>query len=281
MTDPDREHEFHIPIKEEIIALEQLHISTGFSKQAIKNIMLKGAVWLTIGKQTTRIRRAKKKLEPGMTLHLYNNEKVLSEKPSGAKLISDENSYSIWYKPYGMYSQGSKWGDHCTVYRWAETKLKPQRPAFIVHRLDRAATGLIIIAHSKETTKAFTEIFQKRAIKKIYHVIVHGKFPKNQKKTTISIDIDDRKAISHVISLKYNQEKNISLLEVLIETGRKHQIRKHLSISGFPVVGDRFYGNKTDIIDLQLSAHYISFICPLDNIRKEFNLPEEFAIIKV
>ncbi len=281
MTDSDTGQEFHIPIKEEITALEQLHISTGFPKQAIKDIMFKGAVWLTTGKQTVRIRRAKKILEQGMTLHLYNNEKVLSEKPSEAKLISDENSYSIWYKPYGMYSQGSKWGDHCTVYRWAEINLKPQRPAFIVHRLDRAATGLIIIAHSKKTTKTFTEIFQKREIKKVYHVIVHGKFPQNPKKTTISIDIDDRRAISHVTGLKYNLVKNISLLEVLIETGRKHQIRKHLSISGFPVVGDRLYGNKTDSIDLQLCAHYISFICPLDNIKKEFNLPEEFAITTV
>ncbi len=123
MTDPNAEQEFHIPIKEEITAGEQLHISTGFPKQRIKEIMFKGAVWLTNGKQTKRIRRAKKILEPGMTLHLYNNEKVLSEKPSPAILISDEKAYSIWYKPYGMYSQGSKWGDHCTVYRWAETSL--------------------------------------------------------------------------------------------------------------------------------------------------------------
>jgi len=272
--------EFHIPIKEEITALEQLHISTGFSKQKIKDIMLKGAVWLSIGKLTIRIRKAKKILEPEMILHLYYNERVLSEKSSGAILISDEEFYSIWYKPYGMYSQGTKWGDHCTVYRWAETNLKPQRPSFIVHRLDRAATGLIIISHSKKTTKAFTKIFEKRAIQKVYHVIVHGKFPQEKEKTKIDIDIDERKAVSHVSLIKYNQTKNLSLLEVLIETGRKHQIRKHLSFSGFPVVGDRLYGNNTDIIDLQLCAHYISFICPLNNIKKEYKLPEKFSIIK-
>ncbi len=54
--------------------------------------------------------------------------------------------------PYGMLSQGSKWSDHCTIARFAQQHLTPERPVFIVHRLDRAATGLILIAHSKKTS---------------------------------------------------------------------------------------------------------------------------------
>ena len=275
---PEATEEFHIEIDKEITPLEQLHISTGYSKQKIKDIMQKGAVWLTTGKNTTRIRRPKKILKPGSILHLYFNEKVLSQNPVGATLISDEGTYSIWYKPYGMYSQGTKWGDHCTVYRWAESNLLPQRPAFIVHRLDRAAKGLIIVSHSKSTTGKFTEIFEKRRIRKIYRVLVHGKFDTTPSGRTISFDIDGKRAVSHVKSLKYNQEQNTTLLEVLIETGRKHQIRRHLSQSGFPVAGDRLYGNQHEETDLKLCAHYISFTCPSDNIEKEFRVPKEFEL---
>ena len=82
-------------------------------------------------------------------LHLYHDPRVLSIEPAEARMIADEGAFSIWYKPFGMLSQGSKWADHCTISRWVETHLRPQRPAFVVHRLDRAATGLMIIAHAK------------------------------------------------------------------------------------------------------------------------------------
>lgn len=275
---PENTEEFHIDVKEEITALEQLHISTAYSKSRIKDIMQKGAVWLTSGKNTGRIRRAGKILKPGMAIHLYYDEKVLAQKPAPPLLISDEGSYSIWYKPYGMYSQGTKWGDHCTVYRWAESNLIPQKPAFIVHRLDRAARGLIIVSHSKTITGRFTEIFEQRKIKKIYRVIVHGNFLQDSENRTISSDIDGKRAISHVTQLEYYEKKDISLLEVLIETGRKHQIRKHLSQVGFPVAGDRLYGKNEESVDLQLCAHYISFACPESGIKKEYCLSDELTL---
>ena len=142
-------------------AVDILGESTELTKQAIKQAMTKGAVWLSRKQGTQRVRRASKLLKPGDRLHIYYDEAVLEQHPACAVLISDEGLYSIWCKPYGMLSQGSKWGDHCTINRWIEKNLQPQRPAFIVHRLDRAATGLMIIAHQKKIAAYFSELFHR------------------------------------------------------------------------------------------------------------------------
>jgi len=103
----------------------------------------------------------------------------LSIEASPAILVEDCGDYSIWNKPSGMLSQGSKWGDHCTIYRWVEKNLQPERAAFVVHRLDRAATGLILLAHKKSVASQFSRLFEKREIYKRYLVKVKGDFSKN------------------------------------------------------------------------------------------------------
>ena len=266
MNQSDSVFEKHIQIEAgSKPAVDLLAEATGFSKQRIKQIMQKGAVWVTPAagseKNAQRLRRAKKVLQPGDILHLYYDEKVLAEEPGTPELIADEGAYSVWYKPYGMRSQGSKWGDHCTIVRWVETHLEPQRSAFIVHRLDRAATGLIIIAHKKSTAAQFSRMFEKREIEKRYRVIVEGKFPETPQPFTLDQPIDERSAISHATLLEYDKTQNRSLLEVNIESGRKHQIRRHLAEAGFPVVGDRLYGKASDgdKQNLQLTACFLSF----------------------
>lgn len=271
--------ERHIDIdNENASALDYLAEASGLSKQRLKQVMQMGAVWHSRGGHTQRVRRAKRALREGDTLHLYYDEKVLSVEPAPAQLISDEGAYSLWFKPYGMLSQGSKWGDHCTINRWAEQHLEPQRPAFIVHRLDRAATGLIMIAHSKSVAAALAELFKLRLVKKDYQVVVEGCFPQNRSTTTIDTDVDGRSALTHVSLSQCDEERSRSLLEVRIETGRKHQIRRHLSSIGFPVVGDRLYGNQSCQQDLQLTCFHLSFDCPVSHTHKEYQLPAELML---
>lgn len=274
--------EEHIEINEEDLkAVDVLAKSCEFTKQMIKQVMSKGAVWLTREQNTRRIRRADKILKPGDTLHLYYDEKVLSKNPEDPILIADEGIYSIWYKPYGMLSQGSKWGDHCTINRWIEKNLQPQRPAFVVHRLDRAATGLIIIAHQKKIAAYFSKLFQERQIEKHYQAIVHGEFSED---LTLNSEINDKPALSHAKLLIFNESANQSLVEVSIETGRKHQIRRHLSEAGFPIVGDRLYGKEDDDYekDLCLASCYLSFNSPsslaTDDSQKIYTLPEHLSV---
>lgn len=274
MTNSSVRFEKHINIlASDINAVEILSFETNLSKQQIKQIMLKGAVWLTSGNKTQRLRRHKKVLHIGDTLHIYYDSIVLSQVPQQAKLISDEGNYSVWNKPYGMLSQGSKWSDHCTITRWAEQHLIPQRPSFLVHRLDRAASGLILVAHGKSAATKLADLFKNRMIDKRYHIWVHGQF-NEESLSSIKIDkaIDGKKAISNFKLLEYDPKQNRSLLDVSIETGRKHQIRRHSAILGFPVVGDRLYGNTHDREDLMLRAYYLSFICPFTLNEKVFSL---------
>lgn len=276
--------EYHLTLTDEsIAAIDLLAAESGLSKQQIKQAMNKGAVWRSEGKQAYRMRRAAKNLKAGNTVHLYYDEKVLAEIPSEAQLIADEDAYSVWYKPYGMRSQGSKWGDHCALYRWVEVNHKPERPAFLVHRLDRAATGLIIVAHQKKAVTALTKLFEQREIDKRYQVIVAGQFSTETgvwaKKQTFTTEVDGKTAISHARCMAYDAEKNRSLLEVTIETGRKHQIRCHLADAGFPVIGDRLYGDASEEgVDLQLVACSLVFECPISQTTKDYQLPRELLL---
>jgi len=266
-------NEYHINITDEAVSpVELLASESGLSKQKIKQAMQKGAVWITDNKGTHRLRRKSKKLHSGTTLHFYFDAAVLDGTVDDALLIADEGDYSVWYKPRGMLSQGSKWGDHCVINRWVEQHLESQRPAFIVHRLDRFASGLILIAHKKKTATALADLFQKKKINKQYKVIVHGSFP--DEKATFRNKIDNKPAISHVSLLEYDKIHNKSLVQVAIETGRKHQIRIHLSAAGFPVVGDRLFGHTGEDTDLQLTAFKLSFLSPIDGTEKNYILDE-------
>ncbi len=257
--------EKHVTAKESgITAISLLADNTPLSKQKIKSAMTNGAAWLESQHGVNRIRRAKKALKQGETLHLYYDSEILSQTADPAILIADEVEYSIWNKPYGMYSQGSKWGDHCTIYRWAEKYFEPGRPAYLVHRLDRAATGLIIIAHNKKTANAFLEMFKQHAIKKHYRAIVEGDLSNIALPFTINAPLDGKPAESMVLEADFNTHGQTTTVLIEIKTGRKHQIRRHLSSTGHPIVGDRQYGAKDTSRNLQLSSVFLSFICPLE-----------------
>ena len=272
-VDPSR-FEIHINVnRPEQTALVLLAENTPLSKQKLKSAMTKGSVWLESSIGVHRLRRAKKSVHENDTLHLYYDESIQNSMPAAAELIADEGEYSVWNKPYGMYSQGSKWGDHCTIYRWAEEHLKPQRPAFLVHRLDRAASGLIILAHSKKTAAAFSKLFKNRQIQKQYKATVEGNPDPLTLPYRISNDIEGKPAISTIIAI-VALDNNKTVVTIEIETGRKHQIRKHLSASGYPIVGDRLYGSGQSKENLQLQSCYLKFNCPLTNTVREYSLKE-------
>ena len=269
--------EFHVDVSDtSIAASELLKQCSGLSKQQIKQAMKKGAVWVSeADKGHKRLRRADKTLKVGQQLHLYYDAQVLAQQAAAAILIADESAYSVWYKPCGMLSQGSKWGDHCTINRWVEQHHQPQKPAFIVNRLDRAAQGLMLVAHTKSLAAALSGLFAKRLITKQYTALVAGLFPDQ---LLIETPVDDSPAISVANLLTYNPITKQSLVKVEIETGRKHQIRQHLNSVGFPIVGDRLYGSGMhDLsVDLCLVSTYLSFQCPITGGNKSYRLEDDY-----
>lgn len=255
-----------------ISAIELLAEHTPLSRQQLKTAMTNGAVWLQSRHGVHRIRRVKKTLQAGESLHLYYDSEIQSQQPRPAELVADEGEYSIWNKPCGMYSQGSKWGDHCSLYRWAETHLEPERTAYLVHRLDRAANGLIVLAHNKNTARAFSMMFRQRTITKHYYARVEGDFSHIELPFSIRTPVEDRPAESVIIEATYTPEQQTTTLLVDLKSGRKHQIRRHLSAAGHPLAGDRLYGAKDTSMDLQLSAVYLAFECPLTKVVRSYSL---------
>lgn len=275
---------FEIPQKFELTvtqaeqtALDLLAEGTGLSKQRIKDAMNKGAVWWTLKGKTLRLRRATKVLYKGSKVQFFYDEQVLARKPENANLIYDGNNYSIWFKPAGMLSQGSQWGDHCSILRWVEVNGQPkegqrQRECFLVHRLDADAMGLIILAHDSQSAAKLSALFQARDMRKFYQawVIDDGELPETG--LTLDADLDGKSAITHI--KKIRSENNKTLLDIHIETGRKHQIRRHLANIGHPIVGDKLYGTKAPA-GLQLLAYRLEFICPNSKQPITVELPPE------
>jgi tRNA pseudouridine32 synthase/23S rRNA pseudouridine746 synthase len=266
--------EVHVPVESpEDSSVDLLQLASGLSKQRVKFAMAQGAVWMTRGRNTRRLRRAKRTLKIGDEIHLYYDEKILAEIPPEPTLIADVGGYSVWCKPRGLRSQGSKWGDHCTVVRWAERNLQPERSAFTVHRLDRAAEGLILVAHSKNTAAALSTLFKNREVEKRYRALVAGDFSAQPDPLRVEQAIDDKAAISEISLVNVIDDTSRSLVDVRIETGRKHQVRRHLAEMGHPIIGDRLYGTgKEDGVDLQLTAYLLAFQCPLSDKPVEYRL---------
>ena len=166
-----------------------------------------------------------------------------------------------------------------------------QRPG-IVHRLDKDTSGLIIVAKTDQAHRDLTEQFKKREIGKTYLTLVGGHIePKegvidapigrdrsHRERMAVVRAENGREARTDYRVLEY--VGSYSLLEVKPETGRTHQIRVHLAAIGYPVIGDKVYGVKSDLIDRQfLHAARIGFRLPSSGeyVELKSDLPADLA----
>ncbi len=249
---------------------------TGLPKGRVKDAMNKGALrWRKGGNGSMkRLRRATTALSAGDDIAFYYDESLLSIKPLVPECIADEGQYSVWYKPADLLSQGNEYGDHCSLLRQAELLLEPRREAWLVHRLDREATGLMLVAHASDAAGKLSQLFSGRDVEKRYWVKVAGIVGAVGDRRTLDFPLDDKAAVSHVRVLEVHEGSNTSLLEVTIDTGRKHQIRRHLAQAGFPVVGDERYGGPAAPM-LCLTSMVLRFKCPLSGKQRDYSLNED------
>ena len=202
-------------------------------------------------------------------------------------VIEDNENFIVINKPTGIPVQSGTKSFKNIIDLLKNTKYFENSKPFIVHRLDKETSGVLIIAKNRKFAQLFTSLFRIRKIHKTYLAIVYGKVNKS-----IKIMKDDliyyennkkilQKAISNLKIIKSND--GYSYLELNPITGRKHQLRKQLLNIGCPIIGDNkyFLNNKkrVKIKNLMLHAYKVKFM--INDIQYNFkarynNLFEDF-----
>ena len=220
-----------------------------------------------INKETFRYLPTKRDLSLSSSLFIENNE-----------------NFVVINKPAGIAVQGGTKSKKNILDILRETKEFLNLTPYIVHRIDKETTGVLIIAKNRKYAQLFTSLFRIRKIHKSYLGVVVGDF--NKSKGTLIDDLyyyeGNRKiksrAITHFTLMDSNN--NYSLLKLNPETGRKHQLRKQLLMYGNPILGDEKYNLLTkknkNMKNLMLHAHKIYF--KINDLKYNFTaeIPEYF-----
>ena len=163
----------------------------------------------------------------------------------------------------------------------------------IVHRLDRETSGVIVVARTDKAHQSLAEQFQTRTVEKVYLALAHGLFHRAQGRITAPISRDPVRRIRMTTKLEDGRAAlteyktlevfdKLTFLEVLLGTGRTHQIRVHLASLNHPIYGDTVYGAPDAGMNrFFLHAHRLSFDSPStgERITIESPLPPELATL--
>ncbi len=259
-------------------AAEVLAKATGLSKGAVKDAMRKGAVHVgRSGRAPNRLRRETATVRPGDVLEIHYDPALLALVPPAARLVRDAVRWSAWVKPAGLLSQGTEFGDHASLLRQVEKTL--ERPVFLVHRLDREVEGLVLVAHDPEAAAALSALLREAKVVKRYRAEVVGDVEAGRgREGTIELPVEGKPARTSFRVLSRDAERDTTMLEVTIETGRHHQIRRHLEAIGHPVLGDPRYGaGNKNREGMRLAAVYLAFREPFAGEEVELTFPGEPA----
>lgn len=223
---------------------------------------------------------------------VVNWGKVLIEKqPDGLNIVFEDPYIIIIEKEAGLLSIATETEKEQTAYSILSNHVKnrdPKNKIFVLHRLDRETSGVMMFAKSDKVQKLLQEAWKEVVLERTYIVVVEGAVTKEQGTITSWLTEskafimyssrtpnDGQKAVTHYRVLKKN--KHYSLLEVKLETGRKNQIRVHMKEIGHSVIGDKKYGaTKHPIGRLGLHAQVLAFKHPMTGevVRYESQIPK-------
>lgn len=195
----------------------------------------------------------------------------------GLQIVFEDKDILLIEKPAGLLTVATPHEQERTAHAYLRQYLRERRPAqklFVVHRLDKFASGLLVFAKSKSVQARLQALFASHNIQRRYWAIVEGRVEKEQ--GTIRSYLAEnrlkrmhstgdrsagREAVTHYRVLR--RFPQLTSLEITLETGRKNQIRVHLAELGHPIVGDRAYGSKMNPMGrLGLHAFLLGFKHP-------------------
>jgi 23S rRNA pseudouridine1911/1915/1917 synthase len=206
---------------------------------------------------------------------------------SGAILFEDRDVLVV-DKPAGLLTMGTDTERANTLYAALRAYLNGKRPSekiFIVHRLDREASGLLVFAKTPEAKEHLQDQFKDHSAGREYVALVEGQaapqsftirshLAENAAHRVYSTPTSSRGklAVTHIRVVRI--ARGMSRLAVRLETGRKHQIRVHLADRGHPILGDKIYGGRSNPIGrLALHGAALEFRHPRTGERLRFDAP--------
>src|SRR5689334_3189828 len=217
--------------------------------------------------------------------------------PHGLALVHADDDVIVVDKPAGLLTIATERERRRTVYAHLTARARQRDPSarvFVVHRLDRLASGLLVFATGVAAKRALQAQFAAHTVERTYLAVVGGR-PARDGGTIVSRLVEDapgrvretrdpdrgRVAVTHWRVVRRGAE--LTLLEIRLETGRRNQIRVHLARLGHAIAGDAAYGAAVDPFGrLALHAHVLGFTHPRTDERLRFvsPAPRAFATLR-
>ena len=253
------------------------------TKSSLKKTIKKGLVFVDGKVASTALF-----INGGETIELYQTPSSNHFKKFNLNLeiLFQDEYLAVINKPSGISVSGNKFA---TIANSLEQNLETSplndaRKPHPTHRLDYPTSGLLLIGKTNASIIALNKLFEYKQIHKTYHAITIGKMPLNG---SIDVFIDNKKSLTEYTVLKTVNSKRFDFLNLVRlnpKTGRRHQLRKHLAITGNPILGDKDYGKEPLILygkGLYLHATSLEFLHPFtkENILITKSLPRKFEKI--
>ncbi|MFC0613109.1 RluA family pseudouridine synthase [Scopulibacillus daqui] len=279
----------HLTVKEpsELLNFLLEHLSNR-SRNSVKSILSRGQV--SVNGQV--ITKHNFPLEPEHQVSI-EWRKGPNIELTGLAILYEDNDIIVIEKESGLLSMASSKEKELTAYSQLMAHVRsshPENRVFIVHRLDRDTSGVMMFAKSQKIQQHLQNTWRESVLERTYVALVEGEVKKDkdtiiswlkETKTLMMYSSrkpnDGQKAVTHYKRMQSN--RHFSLLEVKLETGRKNQIRVHMKDIGHPVVGDKKYGSKSNAIGrLGLHARVLAFRHPATGktLRFEAKVPKPF-----
>ncbi len=244
----------------------------------------------------TPVRQFNHPVQPGDTVSVNFTREFQVFYNRRLKIVYEDDDILVVNKGYGLLSMGNDKVKDGTAYSILKDYLKrkdPRNKIFIIHRLDRDTSGLMMFAKNEKAKEAMQHNWNNMVLNRKYVTVVEGDVEEPQGVVrsylgeTSQFEVfstDDpsqgKLAVTRWTRLKEGSE--YSLLEVELDTGRKNQIRVHMKDIGHPISGDRKYGAEASPIHrLALHARTLRFIHPVTRREMMFETPVPSSFIRL